>query len=1170
MNSDATTLANKYQQKTDKEHILSNPDTYIGSIEDVNDSLWILNDSGDKIIQKNIDYIPGLFKLFDEGLVNCRDHVIRMQTAVENNVPNSLPVTHIDVTISDDGTITMTNDGNGIDVAEHPEYKIWIPELIFGHLRTSTNYDKDEKKIVGGKNGFGFKLVLIWSTYGSVETVDHVRGLKYIQEFHNNLDVIGVPKISKCTKAKPYTKITFKPDYARFGLTNGLSSDVIALLKKRVYDVSAVTNKTLKVRCNSTQISVKTFQQYLDLYIGPKSQSARVYEEANNRWEYAVALSPNNEFMHVSFVNGIYTMKGGKHVDYIINQITKKLIKHIETKKKKHVQPNTIREQLILFVRSDIENPSFDSQTKDYMNTPTAKFGSSCVVSDKFIEKVASMGVMEAACSLTKTKENNSNKKTDGNKTRIINGIPKLTQANWAGTNKSHLCMLIICEGDSAKTGIISGLSSDDRNTIAVYPLKGKLLNVRGEELTKVYKNEEVLDLRKIIGLETDRVYRTMDDVHKYLNYGSIVFMTDQDLDGSHIKGLCINLFHNNWRSLTHLDGFIGFINTPILKAKKGKQIEQFYNEGQYEQWKHENNEGKGWSIKYYKGLGTSTKEEFVEYFKNKKIVGFKTSDESDNSIDMVFNKKRADDRKDWLKNFDRDLYLDTNKTLITYDDFINKEMIHFSKYDCDRSIPHLMDGMKTSLRKILFAAFKRNLVSEIKVAQFSGYVSEHACYHHGEQSLNMAIVGMAQNFIGSNNINVLVPAGQFGSRIKGGKDNASPRYIFTKLNPLTRFIYPKNDDDVLEYLYDDGTRVEPRFYLPILPMILVNGSEGIGTGFSTSIMCYNPRDIIKYLKFKLQMQSTDNIDLYPYYEGFTGEIIKTCETGYLFKGTYEKIEEDVIRVTELPIGFWTQNFKNHLETLLTEEKNVNGSKGRKQIIAHFNDNSKDENICFTITFVKGMLDELEHLQSEHGCNGVHKMFKLCTTKSTTNMHMFNHEDKLIKYLTVGEIIDEYYNVRLPFYETRKNSIITNLQEELLIIKNKVNYIDEVLNGTIVLVKKNKCQIIEMLKNKQFDMINDDNEYKYLLKMPMDSVCNEKVIKLNEEHNNLTRILDVTRNTTIHQMWLNDLNDFEQAYSDYIAERTVTLIEEEQQQSSVSNKKVKKTGKVVKMNKIAK
>jgi len=440
-NMEDQALANKYQQKTDKQHILDNPDTYIGSVEKVEANLWVLSEANetkadDKIVERNMTYIPGLFKLFDEGVVNCRDHVIRMDAAIKAGQPNSLPVTCIDISIQEDGTIVMTNDGNGIDVAEHPEYKVYIPELIFGHLRTSTNYNKDEKKIVGGKNGFGFKLVLIWSTYGSVETVDHVRGLKYVQEFKNNLDEICKPVITKC-KTKPYTKITFKPDYKRLGI-DGLSPDLIALLKKRVYDISAVTDKSIKVKYNSELIPVKNFQQYIDLYIGDKSTAPRVYEDDGEvgRWEYAVALTPNNEFIQVSFVNGIHTAKGGKHVEYILGQITRKLCDFIEKKKKVKVNPNSIKEQLVLFIRCDIENPAFDSQTKDFMNTPSSKFGSKCEVSDKFIEKVAKMGVMDAALQITEVKENKAAKKTDGTKSKSIRGIPKLTDANWAGTEK--------------------------------------------------------------------------------------------------------------------------------------------------------------------------------------------------------------------------------------------------------------------------------------------------------------------------------------------------------------------------------------------------------------------------------------------------------------------------------------------------------------------------------------------------------------------------------------------------------------------------------------------------------------------------------------------------------------------------------------------------------------
>jgi DNA topoisomerase-2 len=1161
MNANDTLLANKYQQKTDKQHILDNPDTYIGSVEQVDTDMWILNDDGDKIVQKNIRYIPGLYKLFDEGVVNCRDHVIRMQQAIANKTENAIPVSYIDISIQEDGTIIMINDGNGIDVAMHPEHKMWIPEMIFGHLRTSTNYDKTEKKIVGGKNGFGFKLALIWSTIGSIETIDHVRGLKYSQVFKDNLDEICKPVITKC-KTKPYTKITFKPDYARLGVP-GLSSDMLALLRKRVFDVAAVTDKTLKVKYNSNLLPVKTFQQYVDMYIGSKEESKRVYEDAENgRWEYLVALAPTHEFQQVSFVNGIYTGKGGKHVEYILNQITKKMVEYIEKKKKVEVKPNSIKEQIILFLRCDIENPAFDSQTKDFMNTPSSKFGSSCVVSDKFIEKLAKIGIMDAACAITEVKENKAAKKTDGSKTKNIRGIPKLVDANWAGTEKSSQCMVIFCEGDSAKAGIVSGLSSEDRNTIGVYPMKGKILNVRGESTKKISENKEIAEIKKILGLETGKQYKDMADIAKSLRYGKVLFMTDQDLDGSHIKGLGINLFQTEWPSLTLIPGFIGFMNTPILKARKGSKELVFYNTGEYEEWK-ELNDTKGWNIKYYKGLGTSTGKEFREYFEKKKIVGFEHNGKlSDDAIDMVFNKKRSDDRKDWLEEYDRNSYLDTSKSSVSYDDFINQELIHFSKYDCDRSIPNLMDGQKTSQRKILYSAFKKNLTTEIKVAQFSGYVSEHSGYHHGEASLNGAIVGMAQNFVGSNNINLLVPSGQFGTRLQGGKDSASERYIFTLLNKMTRHIFPEMDDHVLKYLDDDGQLVEPLFYAPIIPMVLVNGAKGIGTGFSTDIMCYNPLTIIDYLKQKLANAQTSHIEFIPYYEGFMGSIEKLDTGKFLVKGKYEKLGTDKIRVTELPVGFWTEDFKELLESL-TETTDKTGKK-IVPLVKDYDDMSKDTNVDFTITLQKGKLDELIAAKADHGCNQLEKTFKLYTTSSSTNMHLFDAHDKLKKYADVSQIIDDYFETRLELYQTRKSYMIATLTSELLVLSNKARYIKENLDGTIDLRKKKKDEVTAMLKAKNYHVINDDEDYKYLTKMPMDSVTEENVEKLNKEHDTKQKELAKIESTTIQQMWTTELDVMQAAYTAYKEERERSMSGAPTKKASVVKVKSKAVLKIEK------
>jgi len=1110
----------KYQKLTDKEHILKKPDTYIGSIENTEHEGYIFSD--DKIVSKEFQYIPGLYKLFDEGIVNCRDHVIRQAQAVKDNIENAIPVTNIEITIDPDGTIHMYNDGNGIDVAEHPEYKIWIPEMIFGHLRTSTNYDEKKKeKIVGGKNGFGFKLVLIWSTWGKVETVDHVRGLKYIQEFKNNLNEIGKPSITKC-KNKPYTKVSFKPDYQRLGI-EGLTADMMALFKKRVYDVSAITDKTIKVKFNGQLVPCKNFEQYIDLYVGSKVDTKRIHELANDRWEYAICLAPNDEFQQISFVNGIYTSKGGKHVEYIMNQIIRKLCVYIKAKKKVDVKPNTIKEQLLLFLRCDIENPSFNSQTKDELGTAVSSFGSTCTVSDGFIEKIAKMGVMNAACALTQVKEDKVAKKTDGSKSKSIRGIPKLIDANYAGTAKSGECTLILCEGDSAKAGIISGLSKEDRNIIGVYPMKGKIFNTRGETLKRIGENKEIVELKQILGLETGKKY-TKETAEKTLRYNSVLFMTDQDLDGSHIKGLGLNLFQDQWNSLSTLDNFIGFMNTPIIKAKKNGQEKLFYNDGEYKLWKDENDTA-GWNIKYYKGLGTSTGKEFKEYFTHKKIVYFRHDGKvSDDIVDMIFNKKRSEDRKEWLSNYDRNSYLNTNDNAVSYTEFINKELIHFSKYDCERSIPNMMDGLKISLRKILFSAFKKNLTTEIKVAQFSGYVSEQSGYHHGEASLNAAIVGMAQDYVGSNNINLLMPNGQYGSRLQGGKDSASERYIFTQLSPITRYIYRKEDDAVLDYLEDDGFPVEPLFYVPIVPMILVNGGKGIGTGFSTDVLCYSVDKLVDYLQCKLKCENTDNIVFTPYYRGFHGTCQESDTKKYIIKGVYHKINDKKVRVTELPIGCWTDDFKLHIENLMEADKN----KKNKSIVKDYNDMSTDTSVDIEIT-LNDTIDET--IEGTNHYNNFEKTMKLYNSFSTNNMHLFNDDEKLLKFDKEKDIIEAYYPVRLKYYQKRKDYMINSLQKELLLLSNKTRYIQSTLSDEIDLRKKSKETILSMLNDHKYDIMDGDNDYKYLLKMPMDSVSEENVNRLLKDKGNKEAELTLIQSTSIEHMWLSELEELKRQLS---------------------------------------
>ena len=595
------------------------------------------------------------------------------------------------------------------------------------------------------------------------------------------------------------------------------------------------------------------------------------FERVNERWEVGVGISDGG-FQQVSYVNSISTTKGGQHVNYIVDQITSKLAAAVKKKNKgQEVKPFQIKNHLAVYVNALIVNPAFDSQTKENLTTKTSAFGSTAVLSDKFLKKIEKSGVIDKILSFAKFKQDAELKKKGGSKKSKLIGITKLDDANCAGTAKSKDCTLILTEGDSAKALAISGLGVIGRDYYGVFPLKGKLLNVREAPHAQIIKNEEIQNIAKILGLSFGKKYTDTSS----LRYGHLMIMTDQDHDGSHIKGLLINFLHYFWPSLLEMDGFLQQFITPIVKCTKGKKEETFFTIPEYMTWKSEENR-KGWRTKYYKGLGTSTSAEAKEYFSHLETheINFTWSEGAGDSIELAFAKKRVDDRKKWLLAMDPDTYMNYAVENVSYPDFVNRELVLFSHADNQRSIPHFLDGLKPSQRKVLYSCFKRNLKHEIKVAQLAGYVSEHSAYHHGEASLTQTIIGMAQQFVGSGNLNLLVPCGQFGTRLMGGKDAASPRYVFTKLQQFTRYIFHPDDDPLLTYLDDDGQSIEPVSYVPVIPMVLVNGSEGIGTGWSSSVPTYNPRDILEYLRLMLDgVEEEDLPGLKPWYRGFKGEV---------------------------------------------------------------------------------------------------------------------------------------------------------------------------------------------------------------------------------------------------------------------------------------------------------
>jgi len=602
--------------------------------------------------------------------------------------------------------------------------------------------------------------------------------------------------------------------------------------------------------------------------------------------------------------------------------------------------------------------------------------------------------------------------------------------------------------------------------------------------------------------------------------------MTDQDHDGSHIKGLVLNMFHTMWPSLLKLN-YITSMITPIVKVTKGKKVLSFFNLTDYYEWIEKTSDYKSWKTKYYKGLGTSSTSEAKDYFKDMKMNQYLWSDATNESMNLAFNKKQSDSRKDWLYKYNEKEILDSKEVEIPLDNFINKELIHFSNSDTKRSIGSLFDGLKPSQRKILYSCFKRKLYSEIRVAQLAGYVSENAAYHHGEASLQGAIIGMAQNFVGSNNINLLEPNGQFGTRIMGGSDAASSRYIHTELNKLTQSIYPKEDFPLLDYVEDDGLKVEPEYYVPVIPMVLVNGMTGIGTGFSTNIPCFDPNDICQNIKNILS--NKEFVEMKPWFKGFKGSIIKTGDKTYLCKGSYKVINATTIEITELPVGRWTEDYKEILNKMIIERGNKGDSKG---IIIDYENQSTDNSVYFKVYLKAGYLSTAQWSDDE--IDKIEKDFKLTTTKNTslTNIHLYNENNTITKYNDVETIMREFCKRRIQLYEERKSYQLSELDRQILLISSKCKFILEVVEETIIINKQTKEKIMFQLVDKDYPEINES--YDYLLKLPIYTLTKEEIDKLLKEKDNLIKQHEKLSELSTKAMWLNEIGTFEKEYSKFL------------------------------------
>jgi DNA gyrase/topoisomerase IV subunit B len=894
MSLQTKTIEERYRQLTAEEHVKLRSDSHVGSIEPTTQDMWVWNVKHQKMVRSNITFCPGLIKIFDEILVNAADNFMKEGTG--------MTTLKVDFNV-EKGEICVWNNGSGIELEFHKKANVYLPEFIFGYLRSGTNFDDSQKRITGGRNGLGAKLCNLFSTRFQVDICDGKQ--LYQQTWTDRMTHVTRPIITTPEKnTKSFTQVTFVPSFADLNQEK-LDEDTLALMYKRVIDMAGTTPK-LKVFLDQKLVPVKNFSEYMDLYVAPTPIAAtpsasasassstamneggdvkKVFKTINDHWQVGVALS-NNKFQQMSFVNSCCTLEGGPHVDYWANAIADVL------KKKKGITLTMVKRKLFLFVNARIVNPAFTSQTK--VKLATSQHGAP-PADEKWVKRVIKkLGLVDLLQAELQAKDDQKLKKTDGGGKKKHQYVDNHTEASAHGGKESERCTIIFTEGNSAAALAIASRDAleNGRKYYGVFPLRGKVINARENSSEKLEKNKELTAIKRILGLQTGVNYSDEKNFKK-LKYGHVMIMTDQDFDGSHIKGLILNLFDTFWPELLQRPGFmVGFI-TPIVKVWRGnshKRLKEqwFYSMPKYQLWKSQNNNGKGWNFKFYKGLGTSTSAEGKEYFSDldTHLIPFKyTGPQDSEMLKLAFSKEHSDQRKKWLENRSTQEQID-HTTLnenggISYSDFVTKELVLHNLNNCERAIPSMVDGLKPSQRKIIFSCLKRKQTREIKVVSLAGYVIENAAYHHGDASLIGTIVGLAQNYTGSgNNINLLTPSGQFGSRGGGGKDAASARYIHTRLEPVAAKIFREEDRCILEFLQEDGISIEPRYYLPVVPMVLVNGANGIGSGWSTFIPCYNPVDIVENLKLlldadeKKNQQKTTNLKpMLPWYRGWRGHV---------------------------------------------------------------------------------------------------------------------------------------------------------------------------------------------------------------------------------------------------------------------------------------------------------
>ena len=1079
---------------THREHVLKRPENYIGSVNPENALVGVAQqDARVEFVRHH--HIHGLSTILDEILVNVCD----FRVASEGS---AFPVKALTVTFQD-GVVSVKNDGNGIPVIKNVESGKWNPSVCLGELLSSTNYDDTKERLGGGRNGVGSAVTNIWSKWLRLETCwqDPDAGVRwsFAQEWKDNMSRAGSPKVKENAKKKGTgTTVTFLPDYERFGVGEGEWPFLETLLRRRLYDIAATT--PLRVTFNKVKIDLpnianvkrtKNLAAYAML-LGTQ-QGEVVHVDLGPRWECVVAMRPESlDVEPPSFVNGIRTDQGGEFVDVVTQPLFQKLVKHVKEKKGFRLTRKDHLCQVWVIVSALIDRPEFESQTKSKCTSKKGKFGSLPVWQKKDLEKAFKL-VLPAMLAIADAKNDAKLQKqmNTGKKSKVV--VDKYESALWSGTAKSNRCWLFLCEGDSAKAMIMAGFSVIGRKQYGCFPLKGKLINVKKNSLRKNLANTEIANLVKILGLPHPG--SSVGNVRGQLRYDKVVIVCDQDPDGSHIKGLIINFFHTYYPELLTSEGFLNVFHTPIVVGKCRQEKRMFFTLQEFETFQR--SAPPGWKFKWYKGLGTSNASEAKDYFRNmdRHLKPFPHT-ESKNTIDRCCNIAFSDEKE--FKELRKKmvcLSLDESGDLATtFEDFFVKELPVFWRDDNERSMTNVVDGLKVSQRKILYSALEKGLwgeEKEVRVAQLSGFTSEFSQYHHGEASLNAAIVKMAQNHMGSNNVNLLVPNGQFGTRLQNGNDAASERYINTYLHPICKSLFPPSLYPVLDFQVEDGKTIEPVCFVPVIPFSLINGARGIGTGMKAFVPSFHPMDVVRAVE--ALWANKDIPEILPWNRGFRG---RTMQEGaaYKFEGVVERVRDTKAIVKELPPGKSTDAYVDKL---------------RKR--------------GYTVQSLGTDTEVLLHVEGDalSGKDDLVALLDLSVTVKLNEMQMIDPSGGFTLYDSVDSIVRAHHAVATATYEKRRHHEIRENENLARAKREKAYYIQGFVDGRIA-VPVQPGQVEAWMASGGFASADTGA----LKKVPTGQLYAENIERLNREIEDLEKAIAELQGTSAMDLWKRDMETF--------------------------------------------